>query len=529
MFSYISMSTITIMLFITVAAILIVMILQKLINGTASTSYGSARKATTRDLKRAGFKHVRNPFVYVGAWKSWGNKTYLKHSGSEHILLMAPTRTGKGVSLIIPTALDWTDSMVVTDIKGELWSLTAAYRKSIGHNVIKFEPSSSSNTGFFNPLNELSLDSSDLIKDVQNIANILIKDDTKPTGDHWINSARNLFTGLVIYCLEVAKQENREAVLKDVFDLLNNPEEPIKVLFAKMRDDSEDYDVRQTGAEMLNKPDNEAGSIISTLTQILSIFRDRTLSNNLSKSSFRLEDITNSAAPTSLYIVIPPSDLKRLSPIFQLLIEMIIRHKTKSLELKDGIMKNASKYKLLFLLDEFPSLGKIPIIESSLSYLSGYGIRCFFVTQDLKQLRNEEYGYGRNENITSNCHIQIAFTPNNIETAEYLSRMTGQTTVRRKYKSTSNNVLSLGFGNYTRGMQEHQRLLFTEDEVLRLKSAKKKFDKILKGGEMLIFVGGCPVIKSIQPLYFQDKKFLAKTKIKMKDNPISKNVLVNVK
>jgi hypothetical protein len=120
------------------------------------------------------------------------------------------------------------------------------------------------------------------------------------------------------------------------------------------------------------------------------------------------------------------------------------------------------------MLDEFPSLGKLQILQESLAFVAGYGIKCYLICQDLNQLKSRETGYGPDETITSNCHVQNAYPPNRVETAEHLSRLTGQTTVIKEQITTSGRRTAAMLGQVSRTFQEVQRPLLTPDECLRM-------------------------------------------------------------
>ena len=162
------------------------------------------------------------------------------------------------------------------------------------------------------------------------------------------------------------------------------------------------------------------------------------------------------------------------------------------------------------MLDEFPSLGKLEILQESLAFLAGYGIKCYLVCQDINQLKSSKTGYGPDESITSNCHIQAAFPPNRVETAEHLSKLLGQTTIVREQVTRSDKDTS-------RTLQETQRSLLTVDECLRMpgpiKGTKDGRDVIETPGDMIIYVAGFPAIYGRQPLYFQDAIFQKRAEV----------------
>jgi type IV secretion system protein VirD4 len=158
--------------------------------------------------------------------------------------------------------------------------------------------------------------------------------------------------------------------------------------------------------------------------------------------------------------------------------------------------KAAYRHQLLLMLDEFPTLGRLAIFEEALAYIAGYGIRAYIVAQDLSQIHN---AYGKEESITGNCAIQVAFAPARLETAEHFSRMTGTTTVIKTEGSRN------GSGPSTR---EVQRPLLTPDELLRLPGfVRARSGKITRGGDMLVCAAGFPAVYGRQPLYFLDRTF----------------------
>jgi type IV secretion system protein VirD4 len=190
------------------------------------------------------------------------------------------------------------------------------------------------------------------------------------------------------------------------------------------------------------------------------------------------------------------------------------------MEFDDGRSKNVHKHRLLLMLDEFPTLGKLEVFESALAYIAGYGMKAYIITQDVQQLYKT---YSNYESIISNCHIRVAYAPNKVETAEWMSKMTGQTTVIKEQISTSGKRFGMMLEQVSRSYQEVQRPLMTPDEIMRLPGPKKDgSDNIIEPGEMLIFVAGQPVIRGRQILYFMDPTFSKRSKI----NPPSKSDVV---
>lgn len=498
------------------------------------TLHGSARWADINDIKQMGL--LSNEGVIVGAFEEKRflrkpKKYTLIHNGPEHILTYAPTRSGKGVGLIVPSLVNWKHSLVATDIKGELWAMTAGYRHNeLNNKVLKFEPAVEKSVKW-NPLLEIRKGDNE-VSDAQSIALLIVDPMGKGLDDHWVKTAYSLLTGCILYLINnEEKQKNGEVSLSYLDKMLSDPELPLQKLWEAMTK-SNNQIAKQVGQDMLDKPENEAGSIVSTAKSELALYRDPIVAKNTNTSDFSVYDIMNSDTPISLYIVVQPSDQTRISPLFRLLINMLIRKNVaefryfqsenfkdysilekagRFLQGKDTKKYNAIrgagsyKHRMLLMLDEFPSLGKMDEVQKALAYMAGYGIKGYLIVQDLAQLQDK---YGKNESITSNCHIQNAYAPNKHETAEYLSKMTGETTIVDEQISVSSSGGLLSNKNYSKSYQHTKRNLLTPDECMRLRGADKNAKgEITRAGDMLIFVAGYPAIKGVQALYFQDPVF----------------------
>jgi type IV secretion system protein VirD4 len=301
--------------------------------------------------------------------------------------------------------------------------------------------------------------------------------------------------------------------------MLSDPDRDIRELWMEMA--MQDYldgkshpVIAASARDMLDRPEEEAGSVLSTAKSYLSLYRDPIVANNISDRILQSATSCTMSSPVSLYIVSHPNDKSRLRPLIRILINMIIRKLADRITFKDGQPSAHYKHKLLLMLDEFPSLGKLEIFQESLAFIAGYGMKAYLICQDLNQLKSRETGYGHDEAITSNCHIQTAFAPNRIETAEHLSKLTGQTTVIKEQITTSGRRSSMMHGHVTRTLQETQRALLTPDECMRLPGPMKDAEgKITKPGDMIIYVAGFPAIYGTQPLYFQDETFTARAQV----------------
>lgn len=478
--------------------------------------HGSARWGGRQEIEQAGL--LNNGGVYVGAWlDKKGKHHYLRHNGPEHVLCYAPTRSGKGVGLVIPTLLSWPHSAVVTDLKGELWALTAGWRQKHANNkVLRFEPASPTSSIAWNPLEEIRLRTEYEVGDVQNLATLLVDPDGKGLVDHWQKTSQALLVGCMLHLLYKARNEGTPATLNTLDTMLADPTRPIGELWMEMTHyshfDGQNHPVvGSAGRDMMDRPDEEAGSVLSTAKSYLSLFRDPVVANNVRKSEFRIKDLMNHENPVTLYIITQPNDKNRLRPLVRVLVNMTVRLLADKMDFDKGRPAPKYKHRLLAMLDEFPSLGRLDIMQESLAFVAGYGIKCYLIIQDLSQL---QAAYGRDESITSNCHVQNAYPPNRLDTAEHLSKLTGQTTIVKKSITTSGKRAFGGVGQISTSLQEVQRPLLTPDECLRMPGPKKDANgDIVEAGDMVVYCAGFPAIYGQQPLYFKDPFFQKRSEI----------------
>lgn len=517
--------------------------------------HGSARWAEKKDIEAAGLlprprkwhevvrrvQPAASAGVYVGAWVDpKGRLHYLRHDGPEHCLMYAPTRSGKGVGPVMCTLLSWPESAVITDLKGELWAMTAGWRQQYAKNkVLRFEPADPDCDVFINPLDGIRIGSGHDVGDAQNLATLLVDPDGRGLETHWQKTSQALLVGMLLHALYKARNEGTPATLAYIDFMLADPNRSVAELWMEMVtyghvDGRNHPAVGSAGRDMMDRPEEEAGSVLSTAKSYLALYRDPVVARAVGKSSFRIRDLMNHDSPVSLYIVTQPSDKARLRPLVRVIVNMIVRQLADKMEFERvqapmprwqallagaGLARPASahvrtrktyKHRLLGMLDEFPSLGKLEILQESLAFVAGYGIKFYLICQDINQLKSRETGYGPDETITSNCHVQNAYPPNRLETAEHLSKLTGTTTVVKEQITTSGRRTSALLGQVSRTTQEVQRPLLTPDECQRMPGPKKEGEVIVDAGDMVVYVAGFPAIYGRQPLYFQDTIFSAR-------------------
>ena len=483
--------------------------------------HGTAHWATPREIRRCGLlKNAEG--VYVGAWMDGkGRLHYLRDNGPAHVLCFAPTRSGKGVGLVLPTLLSWKHSAVVSDLKGELWQLTSGWRRNHAENaVLRFEPGTASGSARWNPLNEVRLGTGEETGDIRNLAETIIDPKGKGLDDFWQNSAANLLEAIITHILYRRERQGTPANMQAIAYFLADPDNPEMKLEDKFREmvEFKHYPdggthklVASMGRAMLNKPENERGSVISTMDSCLGIYKDPVVARNTEKSDFRILDIMNAGKPVSLYLVTTPDNKDRLCPLLRLLITMMLKKLAAKIDYADGRAVMAHKRRLLMMLDEFPSFGKLQPIADGLAFIAGYGIKCYIISQDTVQF---DAVYGDKNSIISNCHIQVMFPPNRLETAKCISQMLGETTVVERQYSVSGKRTAMLHGQVTESIRSDKRPLLTPDEVMALPGpVKNARGDIEEPGEMIVRVAGAAPIRGRQPLYFLDPVFLARARI----------------
>ena len=518
-------------------ALIAVTIRNRNVKQDAANLYGSAQYAELDEIREAGLlppKGEKGKGVYVGGWinPKDGNQYYLRHNGKEHVIALAPTRSGKGVGLVIPTLLSWEHSVVVLDIKGENWALTSGWRHKNGHKVLRWDPTDAieGRSARYNPLAEIRIGTVYETGDVMNVATLLVDPDGKGVDGHWEQTARSLLIGAITHVVYRARNEGRTGNLSEVLhELTGNGYEDMAnswKQYEHKRDGDVFYDptgkirespchpvVEQVANEMLNRAEEEASSVLSTAVAKLGLYTDPVVARNTAVSDFRIQDIMDNDSPVSLYLVLNPTNIQRLKPLVRLFISQLIFILMPEMEFKGGQMKAPYKHRLLLLLDEFPALGKLGIFEQAIAYFGGWNIKAYLICQDKAQL---DAAYGKDESITSNCHITVAYAPNKVETAKYLSDRLGVTTVIKEQESIS---FQGGTGIFakksvTKSQQEVQRAVLTPDEIMRLPGPVKDVNQnITEPGDMLIFSAGFPPIYGKQILYFLDKIFSERSKI----------------
>ena len=447
------------------------------------TTYGSARWAGLEEVRTAGM--TQSTGVFLGLFE----EHYLRHEGPEHVLTFAPTRSGKGVGLVVPTLLSWPASAVIHDIKGENWSLTAGWRSRFSHCLL-FNPVDPASAAY-NPLLEVRRGTHE-VRDVQNIADILVD----PEGalerrNHWEKTSHALLVGAILHVLYAGQDKT----LCGVANFLSDPACTFELTLHRMMStphlgDATHPVVASAAREVLNKSDNERSGVLSTAMSFLGLYRDPTVAEVTSRCDWRIADLISAKHPVSLYLVVPPSDISRTKPLIRLILNQIGRRLTESLDGSDGI---ARKHKLLLMLDEFPALGRLDFFETALAFMAGYGLRAFLIAQSLNQI---DKAYGQNHSILDNCHVRVTFATNDERTAKRISETLGTATELRAQRNYAGHRLAPWLGHLMVSRQETARPLLTPGEVMQLPN-----------DEAVVMVSGLAPIRAKKIRYFIDTNF----------------------
>jgi len=442
------------------------------------TTYGSARWAEAHEVRQAGM--LGHDGVLLGRW----HDDYLRHDGPEHVLCFAPTRSGKGVGLVVPTLLTWPGSAIVHDIKGENWTLTAGWRARFGR-VLLFDPTNAQSAAY-NPLLEVRRGEWE-VRDVQNIADVLVD----PEGalerrNHWEKTSHSLLVGTILHVLYAEPDKT----LAGVANFLSDPKRPIETTLRAMMTTPHLGErnvhpvVASAARELLNKSENERSGVLSTAMSFLGLYRDPVVAAVTRQCDWRIRDLVESGQPATLYLVVPPSDISRTKPLVRLILNQIGRRLTEELESK------CRRHRLLLMLDEFPALGRLDFFESALAFMAGYGLKAFLIAQSLNQI---EKAYGQNNSILDNCHVRVSFATNDERTAKRVSDALGTATEIRDAKNYAGHRLSPWLGHLMVSRQETARPLLTPGEVMQLPP-----------DDELVLVSGCHPIRAKKARYYED-------------------------
>ena len=486
--------------------------------------YFPIRQEVTKLYKESGVlelykKNIKNnkelyeTGVYIGR-DQFGRD--LIDMGPGHLIMVAKTGAGKGVGVVITTLLTWKGSVFVIDIKGENYQLTHKYRKSIGQKILRFDPSGTDSCGY-NPLSEIEKGLFEYDQ-ARSIASTLIS--PSATDKFFGPSAISFLSAVILFVLYTKKDSI--ATLTDVYNFITSEislEEKLNLMKTGTHNLGDNHNyfneiyrqviyvngepsplthpiVSREGGFMAERADNERSGIISSTITELSIFISPNIARNTSKSDFKISDLMNDDVPISFYFVTPPSAIKNVAVIQKLLISQIIFKLTKEMKF-EGTQNKDYKHKLLFLLDEFPAIGRMDLFHTAISFIRGYGMKALIIIQDLKQLNDI---YGPNNSFFSNCSTSIFYGTNDESTAKLLETRLGNKTIQLKNTSYK-NLKYLSDWNHSES--NHGRPLLNASEVMTLDINK-----------VIILTSNQKPIYGIKTEYYKDAEFMRRQEVR---------------
>lgn len=445
-----------------------------------SNTYGSAHWATRSDITKAGLFGEKG--VVLGKF----NNSYLRHDGPEHVLCFAPTRSGKGVGLVIPTLLTWSGSAIVHDIKGENWGLTAGFRSGFSR-VLLFDPTNLKSAAY-NPLLEVRRGMWE-VRDVQNVADVLVDPEgSLEKRNHWEKTSHALLVGAILHVLYAEPQKTLAGVAAFLSDPSRTIETTLKAMMTTphLGKAGPHPVVASAARELLNKSENERSGVLSTAMSFLGLYRDPVIAEVTRRSEWRIADLVDGKKPATLYLVVPPSDISRTKPLIRLILNQIGRRLTEELE------AGKNRHRILLMLDEFPALGRLDFFESALAFMAGYGLKAFLIAQSLNQI---ERAYGANNSILDNCHVRVAFATNDERTAKRVSESLGTATEQRSMRNYAGHRLSPWLGHLMISRSETSRPLLTQGEILQLPETDE-----------IVMLSGAPPVRAKKARYYADPR-----------------------
>lgn len=448
---------------------------------------GLDRWARRSDIRKAGLLSGQGTVVGLLG------KEVLTYDGPEHQLVSGASRSGKGVGHVIPTLLTWSGSVLAYDVKNELWDITAGFRNKFSHTVF-FNPTRTDSVRI-NPLLEIRPGDAE-IRDTQNVVEMLVNPTgAKQTLDIWDQQASQLLVALILHVLytEAPERKNLGVVRQRLLDFqttceamatANHCQNPRTGLHEPHPE------IRMVARELLTQPEKFQASVRGTTASYLTLYADPIVCRNTSTSDFKLSDLVCNRHPMTLYIQPPPSDAPRLRPLIRLLINQVCRSLMEHIGADtDG---RAKKHRLLLLLDEFPTLGRLDYFSLNLRQMAGYGIKAHLIVQSFNDIIEQ---YGPHNTILDNCHVLTAFASSDPVTQQKISQMTGTVVEYREGYSQPAKLFSVGHRSYS----EQVRPLLQPGDVREFSTDQE-----------LIFVTGCKPIKCSKLRYYADPRFTSR-------------------
>ncbi len=454
--------------------------------------YGDAKFASSYELKSKGFFDQKNTSLIVGKYKN----NYLYHTGQQFAILAAPTRSGKGVGIVIPNLLSYGGSVVVLDIKQENFEITSGFRQANGQEVYLFNPfAEDGKTHRWNPLSYVSSDPKFRISDLASIAAMYYPVNPEAKDQFWKNQAQNCFIALAMYLFEARDYQSQlgcpdeflpSVTFGALYRLASGDGTPIKEYLDSLATFSFTSEATKNSLRGVTSQNAEVfASILGTFKEPLLPWLNPIVDAATSADDFKLTDVRK--RKMTIYIGILPNKLAESKLLINLFFSQLINVNTKDLPQNDVNLK----HQCLLLMDEFTSIGRVDIIAKSVGYMAGYNIRLFPIIQSLAQL-DSVYGKEDSRTLITNHALQIIYTPRVQSDANDYSEMLGYVSARKESYSASINIQ-----NNNRNDSREKRALMLPQELKSMSIDKEIL--IYEGLENPIF---CDKLK-----YYADPTF----------------------
>ena len=414
-----------------------------------ATPYGDARFARGGDLFRANL-HAREGMIL-----GWHGASLLRNDDPRHMLVVGPTRSGKGRGFVVPNLLAWRGSAIVLDLKQENFRETAGARRAAGDEVFMVAPGSA-RSHCYNPLDFVRR-GPEKITDLTNVAHFLIPD-PKYGEPIWSQKARDLFVGMLGYVLESKEVPDDARTIRTALRLLSTGRDVGVVLKAIVQAESDGLSPFVVGRfnQIVAEPPDTRGSVLANLTTALAPWDNPLIAGVTSRSDFDIRLLRRKRM--TIYIGPPPSDLESYRSLIRLLVQQV----------HDAMMRELpgpeDRFDVLVMLDEFRQLQRMDAIVEKIPISAGYGFRMALILQNLSQL-DEIYGKPTREGIVANCALKLFVSVDDLATANYVSDQLGNRTIA----TTTTSILGTGFGHDRSVSKSLTGVpLMRADEVIRL-------------------------------------------------------------
>jgi type IV secretion system protein VirD4 len=402
--------------FFFLAAGLAFKLLQNRTQAADKTTFGSAEWASLDHLESK--RLIGTDGLLLGAFPYGKNSAPLHYTGNRHLLTVAPTRSGKGVSAIIPNLLTYTGSAVIIDPKGENAMITGARREVMGHEVHVVDPWGITTfpQACFNPLDWLQAADEDVSENAMMLADSIIAQKEGASDPFWNEEAKALLTGVILY-VALSPEESHQRHLGRVRDIINSGERELFGYLEKMVEHQNPV-VSSTAKRTAGKDSKLLANVLATLQSHTHFLDSPRIRESLSRSDFRFEDLK--IRPVTVYLVLPADRLEAFGRWLRLLIQQAITVNARSIAVKPD-------KPILFLLDEMAALGRLTMVEQAYGLMAGFGMQLWGIVQDLGQL---ERIYGRSwETFISNSGVLQYMGSRDLRSAEYFAKLCGVATI----------------------------------------------------------------------------------------------------